>query len=45
MSKVPQTPNELQKHLRESIGFLEASAAAFDDGRYAEAKRLGACCA
>lgn len=42
MAKIPQTQEELERHLRENIGFLEASAAAFDVGHHAEAKRLAA---
>jgi hypothetical protein len=40
MSKRPITKTELQAHLTEQIGFLEASAAAFDSGFDGEAKRL-----
>jgi hypothetical protein len=35
-----QSPAELQKHLAEQIGFLKASAEAFDRGQESEAKRL-----
>lgn len=40
MTKIAQTKEELKKHLRENLGFLEASCTAFDTGNYAEAKRL-----
>jgi hypothetical protein len=40
MPKRPLTSTELQAHLSEQIGFLEASAAAFDLGFDGEAKRL-----
>lgn len=39
-TKVPQTQQELEAHLAEHIYFLEASAAAFDEGFTSEAKRL-----
>jgi SEC-C motif len=37
---VIQSPDDLARHLEEQIGFLRASAQAFDDGVEAEAKRL-----
>lgn len=40
MAKVEQTSNELMMHLRDHIGFLEASNASFDAGFLGEAKRL-----
>ena len=40
MTKVEQTNNELMMHLRDNIGFLEASNASFDAGILGEAKRL-----
>ncbi len=40
MAKKPLTPAELQAHLDEQLGFLERSAAAFDQGYEDEAKRL-----
>ncbi|MDO8282591.1 MAG: hypothetical protein Q7U10_08235 [Thermodesulfovibrionia bacterium] len=40
MTKTPQTIDELQKHLRDNVGFLEASCASFDSGFLGEAKRL-----
>jgi len=40
MVKVPQSTEELKKHLAESLGFLKASCAAFDSGNHSEAKRL-----
>ncbi len=39
-AKQPQSTAELEQHLREQVGFLIASAAAFDRGFHAEAKRL-----
>ena len=40
MTKVKQTTDELNRHLRDNIGFLEASCASFDAGFLGEAKRL-----
>ena len=40
MAKRPITPDELQAHLDEQLGFLERSAEAFDEGYDGEAKRL-----
>jgi hypothetical protein len=40
--KVSQTRLDLEKQMSEQIGFLEKSARLFDDGDYAEAKRLAA---
>lgn len=40
MSKVLQTSDELKAHLRDSVGFLNASCASFDSGFLGEAKRL-----
>lgn len=40
MAKTAQTKQELMSHLRDSIGFLDASSAAFDGGFVGEAKRL-----
>jgi len=40
MAKVKQTKEELLSHLRENLGFLQASSAAFDSGHLGEAKRL-----
>ena len=40
MSKIPQSPDELMRHLHENIGFLLASCKEFDKGSFAEAKRL-----
>lgn len=37
---ISQTPEQLERHLRESFGFLKSSCAAFDAGNHAEAKRL-----
>lgn len=39
-AKVPLTPEELQAHLAEQLGFLERSADAFDNGYEDEAKRM-----
>jgi hypothetical protein len=39
MSKTAITPVDLQMHLDEQLGFLELSAAAFDQGY--EARRVG----
>ncbi|MDA3509304.1 hypothetical protein MJ004_12975 [Acinetobacter junii] len=44
MSKLPQNPYELENHLKENIGFLEASASLFDKGKLSEAKRLAVTC-
>ena len=38
--KVNQSNEELKRHLRDSVGFLEASCASFDAGFLGEAKRL-----
>jgi hypothetical protein len=38
--KVPQSRDELDNHLSEQLRFLRSSAAAFDGGNLAEAKRL-----
>lgn len=40
MPKVKQSKAELLKHLNENLGFLKASAAAFDAGHTGESKRL-----
>jgi hypothetical protein len=40
MEKRAQTTEQFQTYLEEQIGFLEVSAAAFDSGAAAEAKRL-----
>lgn len=40
MSTVSQSHQDLMQHLRDSIGFLKASASAFDGGFRGEAKRL-----
>lgn len=40
MTKVAQSKQDLRRHLSENLGFLAASAAAFDNGFYGEAKRL-----
>lgn len=40
MAKTEQTKAELLEHLRDSLGFLEASSASFDAGFTGEAKRL-----
>src|SRR5215203_4924840 len=40
MAKRTRTKQELEALLDEQIGFLERSAAAFDDGKDGEAKRL-----
>lgn len=40
MPKVKQTKDELITHLKENLGFLKASAAAFDAGQTGESKRL-----
>lgn len=40
MAKTEQTKAELLQHLRDSLGFLEASSASFDAGFFGEAKRL-----
>lgn len=40
MAKTQQTKAELMVHLRDSLGFLEASSASFDAGFVGEAKRL-----
>jgi hypothetical protein len=37
---IPQSPDDLKRHLREQLGFLEASARAYDQGNIAEAKRI-----
>lgn len=38
--KIPQTPEELKKHLEEQIYFLQSSADAYDQGNEIEAKRM-----
>lgn len=38
--KVPQTPEDLRKHLNEQLGFLRRSAESYDSGFVDEAKRL-----
>jgi hypothetical protein len=38
--RVPQSKQDLERHLQEQIGFLERSAEAFDAGYQDEAKRL-----
>lgn len=40
MAKIPQTREELKKHLRENLAFLNVSNKSFDEGLHAEAKRL-----
>lgn len=40
MAKIKQTREELISHLKENLGFLKASAVAFDNGSLGEAKRL-----
>lgn len=40
MAKIEQTKADLIEHLRDSLGFLEASSASFDTGFLGEAKRL-----
>jgi hypothetical protein len=40
MAKVKQSKTELEKQLREQIGFLITSCRLYDEGRHAEAKRL-----
>lgn len=40
MTKYKQSKEELRQHLAENLGFLKASAAAFDAGFHGEAKRL-----
>lgn len=40
MTKVMQTPADLERHLQEQIGFLRRSAGAYDQGHVDEAKRL-----
>lgn len=40
MAKVIQTADELNRHLRDNIGFLEASCTSFDAGFFGEARRL-----
>lgn len=40
MAKVPQSQDDLKRHLEEQLAFLERSAEAFDDGFTDEAKRL-----
>lgn len=40
MAKTEQTKAELLEHLRDSLGFLEASSVSFDAGFTGEAKRL-----
>lgn len=40
MNRIPQTRQELIKHLQENLEFLRASCNSFDGGFYAEAKRL-----
>ncbi|MDB5730184.1 MAG: hypothetical protein JWQ03_79 [Variovorax sp.] len=40
MAKTEQSKAELLEHLRDSLGFLEASSASFDAGFFGEAKRL-----
>ena len=40
MPKIKQTKQELLTHLDDNLGFLKASAAAFDAGHTGEAKRL-----
>lgn len=39
---IPQTPQDLQRHFGEQLGFLEKSAKLFDRGDYSEAKRMAA---
>ncbi len=38
--KIPQSSSELEQHLQDHLGFLQASADAFDNGKDGEAKRL-----
>lgn len=40
MARITQSQQEIENHLKENIGFLEASNEAFDKGRLSEAKRL-----
>lgn len=40
MSKIPQTTDELKRHLHENVAFLVSSCREFDAGVVAEAKRL-----
>jgi hypothetical protein len=40
MAKRPITRSELRAHLEQQLGFLELSAASFDEGYESEAKRL-----
>jgi len=40
MARIEQTKQDLLAHLDENLGFLKASAAAFDAGHIGEAKRL-----
>src|SRR5208282_5140661 len=42
MTKVPQSAEDLRRHLSEQVGFLESSCAGFDRGNEAEAKRIAA---
>lgn len=43
MAKIPQSPSDLERHLKEQLEFLERSADAFDDGFTGEAKRMAVC--
>jgi hypothetical protein len=40
MAKIAPSPDELNRHLADCIGFLEASSHSFDRGFFGEAKRL-----
>ncbi len=40
MSRVVQTPDDLEEHLRDHVSFLKASSDAFDTGNTGEAKRI-----
>ena len=42
MMRVPQSSDDLRKHLREHMGFIRASSASYDRGFMDEAKRLAA---
>jgi hypothetical protein len=40
MKRVPQTPADLERHLREQLSFLRTMAAAYDAGEEAHAKPM-----
>ncbi|MEE9987498.1 hypothetical protein [Agrobacterium pusense] len=40
MTKIPLSQDDLNEHLAEQLGFLEASARSFDGGFIGEAKRM-----